>query len=126
MHTTLPVLWCVFSLEISIYNQVNNETVETDYGPVLSDGTASSCSDTDCAQFKGPAYRYLNLLNSVSSLSAYEDVLLASVQSLEAEDLQIDTGLYGPAWQGPAPASTTVINNAEESAAVMAIAISSL
>ncbi|KAH3755933.1 carbohydrate-binding protein [Pelomyxa schiedti] len=85
---------------------ISNEVISSSCGNVLYDG--SSCSDTDCAQFKGPGY---------------SDILDACSCSLTVNARQSSTGAYGHSWEGPAPSDGDTINNAEESAAVMALAI---
>eukprot|EP01105_Mastigella_eilhardi_P005618 TRINITY_DN17277_c0_g1_i1.p1 TRINITY_DN17277_c0_g1~~TRINITY_DN17277_c0_g1_i1.p1 ORF type:complete len:361 (-),score=58.18 TRINITY_DN17277_c0_g1_i1:79-1161(-) len=105
----------------------SSETVQVpSYGPVLNDGTADRCSDTDCAQFKGIGFRYLHALNAVAPRSQYKSVLTACPKAIYGVDQQAATGLFGPAWQGPAPDTTVAINNAEEASALTALLLGAM
>jgi len=103
-----------------------NETVRlanSTHSLVLTDGDANSCTGTDCPQFKGIAFRYLNMLQRVSPRAHYAQLLADSANAIWTLAQQNGTTLFGTAWQGPPPQPNDVINNAQESAAAMAIAI---
>jgi predicted alpha-1,6-mannanase (GH76 family) len=49
---------------------LSQETENSAYGPVLSDGSAANCQG-DCMQFKGPAFRFLAQFTQVSLLCSF-------------------------------------------------------
>ncbi|HYG37346.1 MAG TPA: glycoside hydrolase family 76 protein [Cytophagales bacterium] len=101
---------------------VNNETVTTSYGKVLSDGNASQCGG-DCHQFKGPGYRYLmELYLFDKSKTAYYDVLKASVNSLWDQARTSDNSI-GVDWTGPV---TGPFNDRTQNAAAQAMSLFAL
>ena len=96
---------------------VNNETVETAYGKVLSDG--AQCSG-DCEQFKGPGYRYLMQLYLVDKKAVYHNVLKASVEALWNLARTSDNSV-GVNWAGSSTSST--INDRTQNAAAQAMSL---
>jgi len=95
---------------------LGSETKPSRFGSVLHDGTASQCGG-DCHMFKGPAYRYLLLLQETSPRSSYAGLLSASANALWTLARSED-GLFGVDWTGPPPASST---EPQAAAAVMAL-----
>lgn len=93
-----------------------SETKSSRFGSVLHDGTASQCGG-DCHAFKGPAYRYLLLLQETSPRSTYAGLLSASTNAIWSLARSED-GLFGVDWTGPPPASST---EPQAAAAVMAL-----
>ncbi len=77
------------------------ETKSTSAGPVLTDGTNTSCTG-DCPQWKGIGYRYLALLfRSDFSHTEYRTPLESSVQAAWTLARNPGTGLFANDWAGP-------------------------
>ncbi len=78
-----------------------NETKSTSAGPVLADGTNTSCTG-DCPQWKGIGYRYLaQLFRSDFSHTEYRAPLESSVQAAWTLARNPTTGLFANDWAGP-------------------------
>jgi hypothetical protein len=94
---------------------VTKETKPTSAGPVLNDGTNSSCGGTgpgaarDCPQWKGIGYRYLTqLFRSDVSHTEYLSTLQSSVQAAWTLAHNPTTGLFSNDWGGPATTSASI------------------
>jgi len=99
---------------------INNETVSTAYGKVLSDGNAEQCSG-DCWQFKGPAYRYLmQLYLEDKNKNVYYEVLKASVDALW-NLARTSNNSVAVDWAGPSASSA--INDRTQNAAAQAMSL---
>jgi len=99
---------------------INNETVPTAYGQVLSDGNAAQCSG-DCWQFKGPAYRYLmQLYLEDKNKNVYYEVLKASVDALWNLARTANNSVAVD-WAGPSASSA--INDRTQNAAAQSISL---
>lgn len=99
---------------------VNNETVATVYGPVLSDGNGSQCSG-DCWQFKAPGYKYLmQLYMQDKQKNVYQRVLKGSVDALWNLARNAENSV-GVDWTGPV--SPSLYNDQTQNAAAMAMSL---
>jgi len=98
---------------------IKNEVKSNQYGAVLYDGPASSCSG-DCTEFKGPGFKYLAALYAHDKNSDYFAVLSASAQSLwnVARDPRLN--LFGVDWTQPYN-NPTVTYQSQQNAATMAL-----
>jgi predicted alpha-1,6-mannanase (GH76 family) len=80
---------------------VKLDTKSTPAGPVLADGTNTSCIG-DCPQWKGIGYRYLALIfRSDFSHTEYRPVLESSVTAAWTLARNSTTGLFANDWAGP-------------------------
>jgi predicted alpha-1,6-mannanase (GH76 family) len=92
------------------------ETKSTSAGPVLADGTNTSCTG-DCPQWKGIGYRYLaQLFRSDFSHTEYRPPLESSVQAAWTLARNPATGLFSNDWAGPV--MTTAAIEAQSSTAM--------
>ncbi len=91
----------------------------TPLGDVLSDGSSSSCGG-DCHAFKGVAYRYLALLDSVASLPSARAVLDASGDAIWDLARNTEQTLFAVDWGGP---PMSFHSEPQSAAAVMALNI---
>ncbi|WP_224996260.1 glycoside hydrolase family 76 protein [Cesiribacter sp. SM1] len=99
---------------------VNNETVETAYGPVLSDGNSNQCSG-DCWQFKAPGYKYLmKLYLQDKQKNLYQRVLKGSVDALWNLARNTENSVSVD-WSGPV--SSWLYNDQTQNAAAMAMSL---
>jgi predicted alpha-1,6-mannanase (GH76 family) len=96
---------------------VSNEVTATAYGNVLSDGSNASCTG-DCAQFKGPAYRYLARLHARAPRTAYANVLRASEESIWNLARDPSANTFATSWSGP---SESAIEMMEQNSAATAV-----
>jgi predicted alpha-1,6-mannanase (GH76 family) len=94
---------------------VTEETKPTSAGPVLSDGTNTTCGGTaagaarDCPQWKGVGYRYLaQLFRSDFSHTEYRPTLESSERAAWALARNPATGLFSNDWAGPATNSASI------------------
>ena len=116
---------------ISVFNSTT-QSWQNKTGPILYDG--SSCTSTDCPQFKGIGYRWLWWLNQYAPQPDYQNALNVNVISLW-QNAQKCLGYnyegkcdeyslaFGTNWQGPPPLQLDVLNNAQESAACIALCV---
>ena len=96
---------------------VRDQTRPAAPGPVLFDGTNTSCTG-DCAQFKGIGYRYLAALFRVDpSHREYRPALEGSAAALWSL-ARNPSGLFSIDWAGP-PLPTAITG--QQSSAVMAL-----
>ena len=80
---------------------IANEFAATAYGHVLNDGDATNCTG-DCAQFKGPAYRYLmQLYSKDKSKTQYYNVLKASADAIWNLARNPASNIFSVNWAGP-------------------------
>jgi predicted alpha-1,6-mannanase (GH76 family) len=79
----------------------------TNLGPVLNDGTSSSCTG-DCPQWKGIGYRYLALLDAQDPRAEYRSVLQASVDAAWTLARSSTTGYFANDWRGPPTTGNSV------------------
>jgi predicted alpha-1,6-mannanase (GH76 family) len=87
---------------------VKLDTKSTSAGPVLADGTNTSCTG-DCPQWKGIGYRYLALIfRSDFGHTEYRPVLESSVTAAWTLARNTTTDLFANDWAGP-PMSTAQI-----------------
>jgi predicted alpha-1,6-mannanase (GH76 family) len=87
---------------------VKLDTKSTSVGPVLADGTNTSCTG-DCPQWKGIGYRYLALVfRSDFSHTEYRPVLESSVTAAWTLARNTTTGLFANDWAGPAMSSAQI------------------
>jgi len=94
------------------------ETKTTSAGPVLADGTNTSCTG-DCPQWKGIGYRYLAAaLRDDPARSEYEAVLRTSVTGAWTLARNPTTGLFANDWAGPTMPTAQI---EAESSTVMAL-----
>jgi predicted alpha-1,6-mannanase (GH76 family) len=96
---------------------VSNEVTGTAYGNALSDGSNASCTG-DCAQFKGPAYRYLARLHARSPRTGYANVLRASEEAIWNLARNASANTFATSWSGP---SETTIEMMEQNSAATAL-----
>jgi predicted alpha-1,6-mannanase (GH76 family) len=85
---------------------VKNEVESTRCGPALFDGTNRRCTG-DAAQFKGPAFHYLNGLYTASPQSSYYSVLKGSVDAIWNLARNSSLSLFSADWAGPPQASAS-------------------
>ncbi len=83
---------------------VTTETRASSLGAVLSDGAPPDCQGEDCPLFKGIAYRYLALLQSIDPRAEYAQVLETSARAVYELAREEQTGRFGIDWAGPASA----------------------
>jgi hypothetical protein len=93
------------------------EVTSTKFGKILHDGSNTDCRG-DCAQFKGPAYRYLSLLEGLTGSAAYSAVLKASADAIWNLARNPSEDLFSVSWSGP---SMSVFSEPQVAAAVMAL-----
>jgi predicted alpha-1,6-mannanase (GH76 family) len=87
---------------------IKNETKATTVGPVLADGTNTSCVG-DCPQWKGVAYRYLAILFGFDlAHSEYRTVLESSTEAAWTLARNATTGLFANDWRGPAMPTASI------------------
>ena len=80
---------------------IANEFAATAYGHVLNDGDATNCTG-DCAQFKGPAYRYLmQLYSKDKSKTQYYNLLKASADAIWNLARNPASNIFSVNWAGP-------------------------
>ncbi|HUS37267.1 MAG TPA: glycoside hydrolase family 76 protein [Verrucomicrobiae bacterium] len=96
---------------------VANEVTATAHGNVLSDGSNATCTG-DCAQFKGPAYRYLARLHARSPRTAYANVLRASEEGIWNLARDASGNTFATCWAGP---PETAVEMMEQNAAATAL-----
>lgn len=100
---------------------IRHEVTATRYGNVLYDGPNASC-DATCAQFKGPAYRYLaQLYLTDRSKKEYYQVLKASADAIWNLARNAQQNTFAVNWAGP---PQSVISDSQQNAAAMALNIS--
>jgi predicted alpha-1,6-mannanase (GH76 family) len=84
------------------------DTKSTSVGPVLADGTNTSCTG-DCPQWKGIGYRYLALLfRSDLAHTEYRPTLESSVNAAWMLARNPTTGLFANDWAGPVMSTASI------------------
>jgi predicted alpha-1,6-mannanase (GH76 family) len=97
---------------------VANETIPTAYGTALYDGTNDGCGG-DCAEFKGPAYRYLMRLYAKDpTKSQYYNLLKSSADAIWNLARDSNDGVFAVNWAGPAE---TAVDQLQQNAAAIAL-----
>jgi len=102
---------------------VTDMTVDTQFGPVLTDGTSAGCTG-DCTEFKGPSYRYLIELYQTdpdNSKNIY-GVLQASAQAIWQIARDSSRNLFSTNWAEDLP-SSAVVSDSQQNAACQALSL---
>jgi len=102
---------------------VSNMTVGSNYGPVLTDGSSSSCGG-DCEEFKGPGYRYLMELYQADPTNSKSilQVLQASALSIWNIARDPSRNLFAVDWVEGLSSSATV-SDSQQNVASQALSL---
>jgi predicted alpha-1,6-mannanase (GH76 family) len=89
------------------HSLITSKAVTTSAGPVLTDGTNTSCVG-DCPQWKGIGYRYLASLFRQDQRTEYRTVLEGCAQGAYTLARTPATGYFANDWRGPATAAASI------------------
>jgi hypothetical protein len=89
------------------HSLIASKAVMTSAGPVLTDGTNTSCTG-DCPQWKGIGYRYLASLYRQDPRPEYRTVLEGCVQGAYTLARTAATGFFANDWRGPPTTAASV------------------
>jgi predicted alpha-1,6-mannanase (GH76 family) len=89
------------------HSLIASKAVSTSAGPVLTDGTNTSCVG-DCPQWKGIGYRYLALLFAEEQRAEYRTVVEASANAAWTLARNATTGYFANDWRGPSTSAASI------------------
>jgi predicted alpha-1,6-mannanase (GH76 family) len=100
------------------HSLIASKAVMTSAGPVLTDGTNTSCVG-DCPQWKGIGYRYLALLfRQDPQRTEYRTVVEGCAQGAYTLARTPATGYFANDWRGPPTSAASVEGQSSSATAI--------